>query len=242
MKDRSLRKPNNMSDIHLFCLPFAGGSYYAYRNFERYLSKGIRPVLLDLPGHGRRMKEALLTDLHKMADDMFVQIERELREPYAIYGHSMGAALAYLLARKTAARKMPEPLHLFVSGRQSPSVGSKEKDAYLLPKQEFIRRLEAYGGIPKEILAEKELLDFFEPIIRADFQAIGTYIHHDTQPLNIPITVMIGLADKTTYQEALKWQEVTRKKITVRQFPGGHFFIFEHTADICRIISQTILS
>jgi len=231
-----------MSAINLFCLPFAGGSYYAYRDFERYLSEGIRFVPLDLPGHGKRLKEPLLTDLHDMADDVFLQIETAFHEPYAIYGHSMGAALAYLVAQKAATQKMPEPLHLFLTGRQAPSVESKEKDAYLLPKEEFIRRLDEYGGIPKEILAEKDLLDFFEPIIRADFQAIGTYIQieNDIQPLNVPITVMIGLNDTTTYQEALKWQEVTRTKIILRQFPGGHFFIFEHTADICRIISRTI--
>ena len=231
-----------MSAINLFCLPFAGGSYYAYRDFERYLSGGIRPVLLDFPGHGRRLKEPLLTDLHDMADDVFSQIRAHLHEPYAIYGHSMGAMVAYLAARKVEKEKMPEPVHLFLTGRQAPSVESKEKDAYLLPKQEFIRRLGEYGGIPKEVLAEKELLDFFEPIIRADFQAIGTYLHTENgaAPLNVPITVMIGLNDTVSYQEVLKWQEITHKKITVRQFPGGHFFIFDHVADISRIISRTL--
>lgn len=227
--------------MRLFFLPYLGGSYNDYQDFRQYLSEGISPVFLELPGHGRRIEEPLLTDLNDMAEDMLVQIESVSDEPYALYGHCMGAMLAYLAACKVAAEKMPEPLHLFVTGRGGPSAEIKVKDAHLLPSQELIRRFQEDGGeIPEEILADKALLDFLEPIYRADFQASGTYIHRDTEPLSTPITVMMGLNDTTTYQEALKWQEVTRKKITVRQFPGGHFFIFEHLAEICRIISQTI--
>lgn len=240
---------NNKERINVYCLPFAGGSCYAYRDFERYLPDFINLIMLDLPGHGKRMTEPLLSNLHDMADDVFAQIQHQLHQPYAIYGHSMGATLAYLTTRKIMHEKLPQPLHLFVTGRQGPSIDSKEKNAYLLPKEEFILRLKEYRGIPQEILAETELLDFFEPIIRADFKAIGTFSYHSqaetpnrngSPPLNIPITVIIGLNDTTSYSEALTWQNETSQKIVIRQLPGGHFFIFDHTPEICHIISRAL--
>ncbi|MBF0100088.1 MAG: thioesterase [Desulfobacterales bacterium] len=233
---------NKIQKINVFFLPFAGGSYYAYRKFEHYLSDFLQIVTLDYPGRGKRLKDPLLRNLNDLADDVYEQIKDKLNVPYALYGHSMGAFLAFLVTQKISKKKLNPPLHLFVTGRQGPTIDSKEKDAYLLPKQEFTQRLMEYGGIPKEILAEKELFDFFEPIIRADFQAIGTfsYQHDNSASLNVPITAIIGLNDTTTYEEALKWQEVTTEKTIIKQLPGGHFFIFDHTPEICSIISRTL--
>ncbi len=238
-----MNKPNNISvPMRLFCLPFAGGSYYSYYPLEKHMDTRIRLTPLDLPGHGRRMREPLLSDLDEMCTDLYDRIRDQLNEPYALLGHSMGATLGYLLARKIMNRGDPRPVHLFASGRQGPPVPSRRKDVHLLPKPDFIEHLQLYGGIQDNVLEEKELLDLFEPILRADFKALGNYTYREETPLAVAITVFLGTADTTTYEEALTWQAVTGTKICIHRFPGGHFFIFDHLKDLGRMISETVLA
>ena len=95
-----IKHMQHTNTVRLFCFPFAGGSFYAYRGLERCLGNGIRLTGIDLPGHGRRIKEPLLKDAHKMAEDIFTQITPYLSEPYAVYGHSLGAILSVLVVRQ----------------------------------------------------------------------------------------------------------------------------------------------
>jgi surfactin synthase thioesterase subunit len=235
---------NNASSqkITLLCLPFAGGSFYAYRDFQKYTDDFVRVLPIDLPGHGRRMGEPLMRDIWQIIEDVFQQIRNHINEPYAIYGHSMGTLMGYLVTQKIAKQGLPAPLHLFFSGRYAPSVLSKERDFHLLPRDEFIRRVMEYGGMPAEVMREQELMDLFVPIMQADFEAVSTYRYEASAPFQTPITVMSGLSDETTtYEEASKWQEVTTGDVTVKQFPGGHFFIFDHLPEIGKIVSQRLL-
>ncbi len=223
----------------IFFLPFAGASYYSYSGFKSHLERHFDVVLVDLPGRGRRVLEPLLTDCHEMVEDLFDQITEDLSAPYAIFGHSLGATLGYLLTSKLAKLNIRMPLHLFVSGRPEPSYENKKK--YLLPKAEFIKKVTECGGIPDEILREKELLDFFEPIIRADFQAIETCTHEETETLNIPITVLLGTDDKSTKNKTIRWHDLTTRDVAVKHFVGDHFFLFQHLPEISHIICQKVL-
>jgi surfactin synthase thioesterase subunit len=226
--------------VRLFCIPFAGGSRYAYRGLGKYTADFIHLVHIELPGHGQRMREPLLTDARKIAEDIFLQIRDDLNPPYAFYGHSLGALLSYLLARKIMAENMPDPVRLFVSGRQGPSVAEEDKDTHRLPRRAFYKKVAEYGGTPQKVLEEEELMAFMEPILRADFQAVATYRHSNTIRLHTPITVMIGLEEKVKHEDALKWREVTHGEISLKQFPGGHFFIFDHFPEIGRIVSTEL--
>lgn len=226
--------------INLFCLPFSGGNAYSYREFSQYIADFVNIVAIDLPGHGKKMAEPLLTNIYNMADYIFHHMKADLNRPYGIYGHSMGTILGYLVSQKIVQKNLAHPLHLFFSGRHGPQGICKEKDWHLLPKEEFIENVMSYGGIPEEVAAEKDLMDLFVPIMRADFQAVSEYIYEDTAPLDIPVTVMIGLDEDITYEEALQWQEVTTHPLSVKQFPGNHFFIFDHWPEIGHVISQTL--
>jgi len=106
--------------MQLFCFPFAGGSYYSYYPLKRFLNPRINLIPLDLPGHGRRMQEPLLSDLNDMCNDVYKQIDGELDNPYAFLGHSMGALIGYLLTQKITRMGFPGPSHLFATGRQGP--------------------------------------------------------------------------------------------------------------------------
>ena len=224
----------------LFCLPFSGGNIYSYQKLKSTLPDHIRFVPLELPGHGRRLREPLLRDLDKMVDDMFRQIRDNLDEPYAIYGHSLGAMLVYLVAQKITQTQLPLPEHLFVSGHPGPAIPNMSKNVHLLPRDEFVKRVMSYGGIPQEVAAHQDLMDLFVPVMHADFAALSAYTHTTTAKLDIPLTVMIGTEEGILDEEALAWQDVTTRDITLEQFPGNHFFIFDHPTEITQLLVDTL--
>lgn len=226
--------------ISLFCLPFSGGTVYSYQKFKPHFPKSVTMIPVELPGHGKRIRELLLTDIHAMIEDLYAQIRPKLQTPYALYGHSLGALLSYLLICKFANEQAPLPFHLFVSGHQGPSIPEKEKDLHLLPQREFIARLQQYGGLPQEVVEHRELMDLFVPMLKADFQAISDYHYTPAPKLNLPITVMFGSEEAISREEALAWQEVAVRTIQLQKFSGKHFFIFDHPQAIVQLILYTI--
>ncbi|MEN8221480.1 MAG: alpha/beta fold hydrolase [Pseudomonadota bacterium] len=237
-----MMKTSNNPKITLYCLPFAGGHTLSYQNFQANVAENILIKPLELPGRGKRIREPLLTNLEAMADDVFQQVISDFNgQLYAIFGHSMGATLGYLLTKRLLNAGKPAPLHLFVSGRKAPSVVDDAPPKYQLPKQEFINQLNELGGLPPELLEDTEVMDFLEPILRADFQAIETYIYQPTSPFDIPISILHGLADKeVAYQDLLPWQQESRQPIAIKTFSGGHFFIFEHLFQLGQLFSRTL--
>jgi surfactin synthase thioesterase subunit len=227
----------------LYCLPFAGGNTLSYREFQTHVHNTIQIKAIELPGRGKRMREPLLTDAKVIVADAFTQIQSEItNQRYAIYGHSMGALLGYLLTKRILSCGQPAPVHLIVSGRRAPSVTDDKPLKHLLSKEAFLTALKDMGGFPLELLAHKELIDFFEPILRTDFRAIETYSYQPTSSFDIPITILHGLNDEeVTYAELLPWQQETQQPIAIKQFPGGHFFIFEHLAQIGQVFSRTLI-
>jgi surfactin synthase thioesterase subunit len=231
-------------EITLYCLPFAGGNAFSYRHFQAHLADAIQVIALELPGRGKRFKEPLLTTMEAMIVDMFLQIQKGItpNNPYAIYGHSMGALLGYELTRYILYANLPPPQHLFFSGRRAPSVPDDLPLKHSLPKEEFMKAVKDLGGCPPELLAHQELTDLFEPILRADFQAIETYVYTPASPINVPITLLHGSDDEeVTYDQLLPWQQETRQQLIIQSFLGDHFFIFEHLAQIGRLLSQTLI-
>lgn len=228
-----------MRSLNLICLPYAGGNAYSFNAFRQYLDGKLNMITPELPGRGRRYGEPLIKDIYAMADDVFERVNHLLHEPYALYGHSMGAIVGYLLARRIQKEKLPSALHLFCSGCRAPSIPCSNK-YYDLPREKFIAKLRELGGSPDEILNNQEVMEFYMPIIRADFQAVETYSYQQDQQLDIPVTIFISKDDRISNADADAWQKETRQPVSVLNFPGGHFFILEHTYDICRVIMRRL--
>lgn len=228
-----------MENFKVFCLPFAGGNKYSYRTFDQYARGLINLIHLEYPGRGMRAQEPLLDNIYDLAEDAFDQIQDQIDGPFALYGHSMGALVGYLVAKKLVQEDKP-PCHLFLTGRRAPSIPEDEPAAHLLPKAEFIEKLKEFGGSPPDILNDPDLMEYFEPIIRADFKALDTYKYDQPANLQVPTTVVTGIEEKITYEEAVAWEKETNAKFTARQFPGNHFFIYGQEMEIIKIMFRTL--
>ena len=232
---------DSAAPIAVFGFPYAGGNAYAYRPLEAHLAPAFSVQGIELPGRGRRVGEALVTSLESMADDAFAQVLPQIRQGrrYALLGHSMGAALAHLCLQRIAAAGLPLPALLCVSGYSAPEVITR-KTRHLLPKQEFLEMLRELGGCPPEILRDQELVEYFEPILRADFQAVETWAPGAARPLPVDITVLHGRGDELSLAQAQGWKAHTTAGFKLHEFDGDHFFIQQHWAEIARLIKQRL--
>lgn len=228
-----------IANIQLWCFPFAGAGFYAYRELLSHLPAHIQPEFLELPGRGKRMDKVLLTGFDEILEDTYNELikKQETGRPFAFFGHSMGAQLAYSMAHRLKNEGRDLPVHMFLSGRGAPGI-VRMKRRFDLPEAIFREELKKMGGVPDDILNDNDFYRFFEPILRADFRAIESYTHTPAQPLEIPFTIMLGDAEETTVEEAKQWNEETTAGFDFRLYPGGHFFIFEHAKDICGVIDS----
>jgi surfactin synthase thioesterase subunit len=162
---------------------------------------------------------------------------------YALYGHSMGGVVAFLLSRKIIANKHRRPLHLFITGTTGPTSASRqEKQLHRLGKQAFIAEIRELDGCPEEVLQNEDLMNYVEPILRADFQASETFTYVRDRPLDIPITVITGTHDDMKTEDVRLWQQETTCTIDFIEMPGKHFFILDASGEIVDIIGNKLFS
>lgn len=230
------------SKVNVFCLPFAGGNKYSYREFKNRAPSFLNFISLEYPGRGGRIKEPLLSSASALVDDLYKQVENIVDVgDYAIYGHSLGGLMTYLITRKLIENGHRQPLHLFITGTTGPSSLSRiERKRHLLPHAEFIQELKDLKGMPDEILQSDEMLEYCEPILRSDFMASEKYVHEESSPLDIPITVITGSEEDMENSDIALWQNETTLPVDFKKFPGNHFFIYQNVQPIIQIISNKI--
>ncbi|GAA4316727.1 alpha/beta fold hydrolase [Mucilaginibacter gynuensis] len=228
--------------LNLLCLPFAGGSKYAYRELFTNIPSIFNVMVFEYPGRGTRINEDLCADAATIVDDLYKQALTIIHKgEYAIYGHSLGGMLAHLLALKLVENNQPLPVHIFITGTPGPSAPSRTtKKRHLLPKKEFIAEVKSLGGMPDEILASEDMLDFLEPILRNDFKLSETYNYSNKPALNIPLTVITGTDEDLEKKEILLWEKESNSGVEFIEMEGNHFFILQHQAAILQTIQNTI--
>lgn len=210
----------------LFCFPYAGGSAEVYRSWQRWFPEQVDVCLVHLPGRGKRMNEPAFTHVAPLAKAIVDRIADEIGVPYALYGHSMGATIAFEVARELARRRCNGPRHLFVSGNRAPQWPRTEPQTFHLPHDEFVAALKRLNGTPTEILDNPELMELFIGVLRADFQMVETYEYSPEERLSCPITVYGGIDDTSVPQASCRaWQEQTTAHCKLTMVKGDHFFI-----------------
>ena len=226
--------------IRLFCLPFAGGSAAAYVRWRTVVDKRIAVVPVQLPGRGARIREEPLERMDDLADQLAAAIAPHAGRPYALFGHSMGAQLAFATARALRREGHPPPQALFLSGRRAPQCRGPRTPLHVLTDDELKSELRALGGTPAAVMEDDELLDLMLPVVRADLKAVETHTHRPEPPLDCPIRMFGGTRDSIPREDLAAWAEHTAAGFELTMYPGGHFFINEHHPAMLRIIGEAL--
>ncbi len=221
--------PRPQAALRLFCFSYAGGGAAVYRPWALALPHSVDVAAVLLPGRESRLREPPPLSMGALLQGLVPALLPHLDRPFAFFGHSMGALVAYETTRALQRRGAPVPARLLLSGRRAPHLPENDPPMHQLDDEAFIAEIDRrYKGIPPEVLEHRDLLDLLLPGLRADMTVIETHRHEGSTVYNGPITAFGGTHDARAPREQLEaWQQHTPQPLTLRQFEGGHFYFNE---------------
>jgi medium-chain acyl-[acyl-carrier-protein] hydrolase len=218
--------PKPSARLRLICFPFAGGGGSLFAPWQKLAPDWVEIGAVLLPGRESRFREPPLWRL----TDLILQLAEGLAPAfdgrYAFYGHSLGALIAFELARHLRNRGQRVPEALCVGGCGAPHRLVSFGRISGLPEEQFIAELRQLHGIPREVLENRELLQLVLPTLRADISMRETYTFSLSSPLTSQILAYSGWGDPRVSESDLHaWSIYSVKPLKVTLVPGDHFFI-----------------
>lgn len=220
--------------LRLVCFPHAGGGASFYGRWSRWLPPAVELLVVQYPGREDRLREAPVNDLHSLADLVAEALAPLLHRPLALFGHSLGAAVAYEVAHRLEEQaSLDLDLRgLFVSGRAPPSWPRGDL-RHCWEDDRLWRQLGELGGTSPELLRQPALRAIVLPYLRSDYRLDETYRPRTRARLSCPVVAYLGNADGEVDVDAVRgWSAVTRASFDVRVFAGGHFYLVERQAEL----------
>lgn len=237
---RCYRKTENPL-VRLVCFPHAGGTAPFYRPVPYALAGRDRVEVLAVqyPGRQDRRQEQPIADLNVLAEHIFQVLSRRPGPPLVLFGHSMGAVVAFEVARRLQRAGHPAA-RLVVSGRRGPAVGQEEaRNLHAMTDQKIMDEIRSLDGSASIVLSDPDLMAAALPSLRADYRAIETYRVGAEAVVSCPITSLTGDNDpKTTVAEAGHWQAHTAGDFDLHVFAGGHFFLTEQMPGVLSVLDR----
>jgi medium-chain acyl-[acyl-carrier-protein] hydrolase len=221
--------PKPAARARLVCFPHAGGGPSVFTAWARALAEQpIEIAAAHLPGRETRLGEPLPDDLDVVISALGDATAALADRPYALFGHSMGAVVAFEIARRLRDRGLPLPVHLFVSGAPAPQLPKVDARLRLIEGDgAFLEAVaQKYGGVPRIVLERAELRGDLVRALRADLALTETYAYRDAPPLPCAIAAYGGTTDRIVAGERLDaWRAQTTSAFSCRRFPGDHFYL-----------------
>lgn len=206
---------------------------------EALAPHGIEVLAVQPPGREDRLGEPLIEDLPALVRILAEALPAWLSRPYALFGHSLGALVAFEVARHLPRWGLPAPQGLIVSARRAPQLGLPHPPVHAMSREAFIEELRRLGGTPSAVLEERELMELLEPMIRADLRLTETYAPGPVVPLAVPIVGLIGADDpRVSVPEVDAWADATADRFARHVLPGGHFFLQDRSREVLDIIRE----
>ncbi|MGC5053611.1 thioesterase II family protein [Micromonospora sp. DT48] len=229
-----------MTAVELFCLPHAGGSAALFRPWTNDAPPGIAVTAVEYPGRGARRHEPMLWDLRALVDDV-IRSCRRASGPYALFGHSLGGALALEVVRELARRGEPQPVRLIVSAAGPPGTGQRPRSLAQADDAAVLAEMRRIGGTPEALLREPEILGEVLEAFRAGVEILHQMPLKPAVLLDVPVTVLGGLDDHVVPASALsRWGETTVGPVSQTIFPGGHFFVVQHRRAVLDTVARQL--
>lgn len=228
--------------LRLLCFPYAGGGTSIYNAWLDALPEHIEVCPVKLPGREDRLFDPPHTNLDDLLLALAGEIEAFVAMPFAFFGHSMGAMLAYELTRYLRHQRLPLPTHLLVSGHRAPQLPDTRPHIYHLPDNQFITQLIGMNGTPREVVEHRELMMLLLPALRADFTLCDTYVYVPDVPLQCSISALSGADDPVANPNQMEpWREQTSGGFKLHVFPGGHFFLNALPQPVIKTVAEDLM-
>ncbi|MFJ4962274.1 thioesterase II family protein [Streptomyces sp. NPDC088729] len=234
-----LTPPGSTGTLDLYCFPHAGGNPAEYARWADALP-GVALHTVQLPGRGGRHREPYAGSMPELVAGFLADVP--LGEgPFAFFGHSLGALVAYEITRALHTQDRPLPRRLIASAFPAPHLPRPGPPLHTLPDDAFLEAVSArHGGIPEPVLASRHLRAMITGPLRADLRLAETHYHRPGPPLPVPLTVFTGTTDPMSATAPTAWQPHTALPLTVRTFPGGHFPFRDDEPRFLRALSETL--
>ncbi len=223
--------------LRLFCFPYAGGGASVFRSWAEFLPGDVFVCPVRLPGRETRLNEPAFDSMEKLMPALREAITPYLDRPFALFGHSAGAAIAFELARSLSIR----PLCLLVAGARAPQLRRDYVPPPAPSDGELIEELRHINGIPQDLLEHRELIELALPALRADSTLYRNYVYREAPPLASPIRAYGGADDERITREHLEaWAVQTTASFQLEMFSGGHFFPQTHRDEFLKALARDV--
>ncbi len=210
----------------LFCLPWAGGGALPSRAWREPLSQLVAVAPVRLPGRETRAGEPAFERMEPLIEALLAAIRPFLDTPFLLFGHSMGAGIAFELTRALRSAGLRQPVSLHVSGARAPQCRLNHVPPPEPSLRDFIEELRRLEGFPPSVLNNPELLKLALPALLSDARLYRHYAYAPGEPLDVPLFAYGGEADpNVTTQHLDAWAAQTTGPFQRRDFHGGHFYL-----------------
>ncbi|MEI5640051.1 MULTISPECIES: thioesterase II family protein [unclassified Pseudoalteromonas] len=217
-------RPRPNATVRLICFPYAGGSVGSFCSWPSQLPEHVEVNIIQLPGRGAHFDRAPIDSMDELIAELVPKITHLLSKDYVIFGHSLGSRVGFEVVCSALELGLKAPQHFFASGSAGPQKQCFKDKVYEYEDSEFMRELERMKGTPEEILANRELMELYLPMLRADFKVAGQYSYQGSVTVPSEVTVFYGKSDAVSEKEVEMWGELFLGFDSVA-FDGGHFFI-----------------